>query len=232
MAGVTLTSTSRTRHGDPEEELCSVCHRNKVFIGTMCEDCYNKKAYPGGKPGAPPRSAGEETVRYYSDEEIARVIHMTFIGMQMVLHDDMPSPPWMYMTRAQRRSAIAGVRRVRYGGMSARENHENWVAGMTASGWEHGEEKDPHAVPPRHPDLVSWPELNQASRDKAELFVDIVNSLSRERKEVLSRMKLIIPLLALVALVAVKPQRRTCHCCGCAYSRCEHTCCGCGPYNP
>lgn len=34
---------------DPKRDaLCTRCGKGKVFIGSMCEECYNEQAYPGG----------------------------------------------------------------------------------------------------------------------------------------------------------------------------------------
>jgi hypothetical protein len=177
---VTLLDTRPAPGHNPN--LCSVCQQNPVFIGTMCRDCYEKEAYPDGKQAA----YGEENkgvqVRY-TDEEIAQVVHMANTGMQAVLGDDMISLPWMWEDRRSRAIVTAGVQRVRTAGLSARENHENWVADKQASGWVRGPLKDPGAVPPAHPDICPWEELPQDSRDKAELFVAIVGVLSRDSGE-------------------------------------------------
>lgn len=169
---MTLLDT-RPRAGH-NPNLCSVCQKNPVYIGTMCRECYEEQAYPGGKPPAPPKDS-EEGVMAYTDEEIAQMVHTAFLGMQAVQRDDMPSPPWMCMPRSQRRTAVAGVQRVRRTGMGARANHENWVAGMMAAGWVRGDVKDPEKM--THPAVCPWDELPQDYRDRAGLFVAMVRFL-------------------------------------------------------
>jgi hypothetical protein len=48
----------------------------------------------------------------------------------------------------------------------ARNEHDRWARHTRAQGYVHGPERDDGADPPTHPDLVSWTELDEPTRDK------------------------------------------------------------------
>lgn len=109
--------------------------------------------------------------------QICRIVHATNIALQAVDGDEMPSEPWDSWPRQA--TTLAGVLRV-LNGLTAKENHENWVAEMTARGWQLGA-KDPDKK--LHPCLVPWEELPAAYRRRARVFEALVNELSQEGGE-------------------------------------------------
>jgi hypothetical protein len=179
MSSMTILDAPWCAAGPPtsQDDKCSVCHENPVYIGTMCRACFEAAGKPRQR-GHKMTTARRERMRY-SDEQVSQVVHAACIAMQVIWGDDMPSLPWTCEPRSVRRIVTAGVQRVRLAGLTARQNHENWVADKTAEGWHLGPEKDPEKL--THPDLVPWDELPQASRDKGDLFAAIVTVLaSRE----------------------------------------------------
>lgn len=177
MTCMTLLPASE-RPPVPPEDLCSVCHRNPVYIGTMCRQCHEDRQKPAKLPEGTVTVPAERRTLHYTDEQIVRVVHAANIAMQEIWGDDMPSVPWAWEPREQRRIVLAGLSRVRQGGLDARENHQLWLEDKRRQGWTPGE-KDPEAK--THPDLLDWEDLSQEARDKAELFVAIIRALRGKR---------------------------------------------------
>ena len=111
----------------------------------------------------------------YSDEQVARVCHEANKALQYIHEDPAPSHPWNCEPDEIRQSVIDGVRRVRRG-TTPRQNHEAWREYRMARGWTYGPEKDPEQK--THPSLVPYDELPQAERDKNQMFLLIVTSLT------------------------------------------------------
>jgi RyR domain-containing protein len=116
-------------------------------------------------------------MRQYTDEEIARVIHMANAELQRIQGDPVPSQPWDSETQELRDGVIANVRNAR-GGMTPRLLHEEWVRDKERHGWTLGDEKDSQRK--THPCLVRYEELPDWQRDKNRLFVAIVRSLTHD----------------------------------------------------
>lgn len=114
----------------------------------------------------------------YSDEQLAQVVHEVNRVMQAQAGDDMPSLPWYWEPRRNRRVTADAVRALRANPeMTAEDHHEAWFRLMTGRWWTLGE-KDPERM--THPDIVHWGELSRAKRDRAELFTAVVRVLTRE----------------------------------------------------
>lgn len=117
----------------------------------------------------------------YSDEQVAEMYHAWNIAHQGITGDDMPSQPWMWLTRTQRAITIRAVKRVRAGAITtAEEHHEAWYREMNALGTIWAPDKDPQAMPPTHPAMLHWAALPQDKRDKSIFFVGLVQLLSRD----------------------------------------------------
>jgi hypothetical protein len=117
----------------------------------------------------------------YSDEAVAQVAHEAVRGMQNILDDLCPSPPWACLEADARDSAVEGVRVAR-AGASPRSLHEAWVRRKTLEGWIHGPSKDP--VLRTHPNIVPWDELLPGERDKDVLFLMVVTALTVDHGDV------------------------------------------------
>lgn len=113
----------------------------------------------------------------YTDAQVAEACHGAAAGLRSATGDGPPVPPWQYLAPDLKAAAIEGVRRVRLVGtpLSPREHHADWVAFMTARGWQPGP-RDPLAK--THPDLVHWDDLPPGSQDQDRMFIAITVALT------------------------------------------------------
>jgi hypothetical protein len=116
-------------------------------------------------------------MRKYSDEEIARVIHMANAELQRIQGDPVPSQPWDSENPDIKRNAAAGVKAAR-DGVTTSYLHEQWMRDKAAHGWRYGPEKNSQAK--THPCMVAYDELPDEQRDKSRLFVAIVRALTHD----------------------------------------------------
>ena len=116
-------------------------------------------------------------MRRYSDEEIARVIHVANAELQRAQGDPVPSLPWDSENPDIKRNAIACVKAAR-DGVTTSYLHEQWMRDKIAHGWTYGPEKDAQAK--RHPCLVPYDELPDEQRDKSRLFVAIFRAMTHD----------------------------------------------------
>jgi hypothetical protein len=113
----------------------------------------------------------------YTDEEIARIVHGAIQGLQYVLGEPNPAPPWDTVTPEMHESVILGVRRIK-DGASPRDNHEGWLRFKQDHGWAYGPVKD--EVIKTHPCMLAWEELPLRQQHKDELFALIVRFLGSQ----------------------------------------------------
>jgi len=113
----------------------------------------------------------------YTDEDIARVIHVANAELQRAQGDPVPSQPWDSEDPAIKANAIAGVKAAR-DGVTTWLLHERWMADKAAHGWKYGPEKDAGAK--THPCMVPYDELPDYQRDKSRLFVAIVRTMTHD----------------------------------------------------
>jgi len=91
---------------------------------------------------------------------------------------DQSQLPWDEAAEWQRESAIKGVNfRLSNPDAPASSQHDAWMEEKLAAGWVYGEVKC--AEKKTHPCLVSYDELPEEQRFKDELFVRIVDALSK-----------------------------------------------------
>lgn len=111
-----------------------------------------------------------------TDEQVAQVVHETHMALNAVLGDPAPSPPWAALPPEGRHQVVNMVAMIKEGA-SPPDVHETWVAIMLARGWVHGEVKDPTAVPPTHPAMTWWDELDIWYQRKVLLAFKVVEEL-------------------------------------------------------
>jgi hypothetical protein len=74
-------------------------------------------------------------MRRYTDEEIARVIHVANAELQRIQGDPAPSQPWDSEDPDIKRNAVAGVKAAR-DGVTTSYLHEQWLKDKQAHGWK------------------------------------------------------------------------------------------------
>ncbi len=111
-----------------------------------------------------------------TDLAIAKVCHEANRAYCSTIGDD-SQLPWDEAPGGQRESAAAGVKLQREDRhLSARANHDSWLAEKAATGWVYGEEKDTEAK--THPCIVPFENLPPVQQAKDYLFRDIVHALT------------------------------------------------------
>jgi hypothetical protein len=115
--------------------------------------------------------------KYYTDEQLAAIVHTAQCRLQYEQGDSVPSQPWESETEHIRRSCIEGVRRAR-AGITPEQHHEAWLKYKREAGWVYGAEKDPARK--THPCLISYQDLPEYQKDKNRLFLMIVAALTIE----------------------------------------------------
>ena len=116
-------------------------------------------------------------MREYTDEEIARVIHVANAELQRIQGDPVPSQPWDSESQELRDGVIANVEYCR-GGCTTAAIHDRWLEDKRRNGWVYGEEKDPGRK--THPCIVPYDQLPDYQRDKNRLFVAIVRAMTHD----------------------------------------------------
>lgn len=88
---------------------------------------------------------------------------------------DHSQKPWNDADEGVRRSAISGVEHVLNNpGITAEQQHDEWMRFKLADGWVYGEHKDAEAK--THPALVEFDKLSYTNRMKAVVFVSYVST--------------------------------------------------------
>lgn len=114
--------------------------------------------------------------KYYTDEQLAAIVHTTHCRLQFELGET-PCQPWEDETEHIRQSCLAEVRRAR-AGITPEQHHEAWRSYKLAAGWVYGAEKDPARK--THPCLVPYHDLPEHQKDKNRLSLMIVAALTIE----------------------------------------------------
>lgn len=115
--------------------------------------------------------------KYYTDEQMAAVVHAAQCRLQFEQGEAVPCQPWEAESEHIRQTCIAGVRRAR-SGVTPEQHHEGWRRDLLAAGWVYGAEKNPARK--THPCLVSYYDLPEYQKDKNRLFLFIVAALTIE----------------------------------------------------
>lgn len=115
--------------------------------------------------------------KYYTDEQLAAIVHAAQCRLQFEQGDPVPSQSWEAETEHIRQTCIAGVRRAR-SGITPEQHHESWRRDKTEAGWVYGAEKDPARK--THPCLIPYHDLPEHQKDKNRLFLMIVAALTVE----------------------------------------------------
>ncbi len=99
----------------------------------------------------------------YSDEQIARAVHL-MNGLLQEFHGEQEHQPcWRDAPDAMRGRVLALVRGYK-AGMTPRQAHERWMESMAGGGWRYGPRKDPAGR--THPAMVAYSALPQEQRVK------------------------------------------------------------------
>jgi RyR domain len=104
-------------------------------------------------------------------ESIARVVHEANRAWQEESSDPAVSPHWDEAPQWQKDSAADGVRNV-IAGKTARELHDEWVAGKESAGWKYGPVKDGNLK--THHCMVDYEDLPYHQKVKDDLLRAIV----------------------------------------------------------
>jgi len=110
-------------------------------------------------------TSGPHRPRYFSDHEIACVCHQMITGLQMVLDDPAPSPPWLVYPPADQAIVATAVRAVKQGA-SPPQLHELWMVLRAEQGCTFGLIKGDDT----HPNMIPWEDLDRGQQLKDELF--------------------------------------------------------------
>jgi len=115
------------------------------------------------------------------DAFIAEAIHEFNRWLQCKAGEEV-SPPFAEITPANLARLYQLVRGYR-NGISPPDAHELWCREMAAAGFVWGPRKDPGAVPPTHPNLVRWRDLDWFQRLKDQMSWSITAGLVIYRVE-------------------------------------------------
>lgn len=109
--------------------------------------------------------------------EIARICHEANRSYCHSIGDE-SQPTWENAPRWQKESAENGVLfHLHNPKAGPAGGHENWMKEKLATGWIHGEKKDPEAK--THPCLVPYDQLPKEQQAKDFIFIGIVHAMAK-----------------------------------------------------
>lgn len=107
-----------------------------------------------------------------TEDQICAAFHTSIRALQIAAGEDKPAPPWSQAEDWQRDSTKKAVRSALAGEVvSARAEHERWMAERLAAGWTYGRDRDDAAK--KNPNLVPFDELSVAERAKDALLLEL-----------------------------------------------------------
>lgn len=107
----------------------------------------------------------------FTEDQIAAAFHTAIRALQIAAGDK-PAPPWAQAEDWQRTSTQEAVRSALAGEVvSAKAEHERWMAERLAAGWTYGPTRDDATK--KNPNLVPFEELSVAERAKDALLLEL-----------------------------------------------------------
>lgn len=100
------------------------------------------------------------------------------------MHGDTSQPVWGDAPRWQKESAINGVLfHLENPHVGPEASHNSWWEEKVRTGWVYGDVKDPEALPPTHPCMVSFIHLPEFQQAKDRMFRAMVHALRNGEQE-------------------------------------------------